>query len=233
MLGLPGLLKTASRRYVLGGPSSLGPPCWPGLAPLPPALPELPLIAGQGYWPNLLLMLLVMGALALLLGSGDWRREEFGLRLGFNPGTGWDVRRWLLPLLAVEAGILWALVPAGKPALNYQLLQVTVGITEELTFRGVLLVLLDRVFEGRVRVLGAEVRLGTLANSLVFEACPGLRGGPEDYRGLSLLSMVILTAGGFVLAWCRARNGSVLLLIFVYSGMKEAVQLVALVKVWP
>ena len=112
-------------------------------------------------------------------------------------------------------------------------MQVTVGKTEELTFRGVLLVLLDRVFEGRVRVPGAEVRLGTLTNSLVFETCPGLRSGPEDYRGLSLLSMVILTVGGFVLVWCRARNGSLLLLIFVYSGMKEAAQLIALVKVWP
>ena len=72
-----------------------------------------------------------------------------------------------------------------------------------------------------------------MANSLIFGACHGLRGGPEDYMGLSLLPMVILTVGGFVLAWYRARNSSLLLLIFVYSGMKEAAQLVALVNVWP
>ncbi|AWM33554.1 hypothetical protein DDQ68_12625 [Hymenobacter nivis] len=42
--------------------------------------------------------------------------------------------------------------------------------------------------------------------------------------------MAIPTVGGFVLAWCRARSGSLLLPIFVHSGMNEVAQLVALAK---
>ncbi|MDQ2770604.1 MAG: CPBP family intramembrane metalloprotease [Bacteroidota bacterium] len=233
LLGLPGLFKTASRRYVLGGALTVGATMLAGLAPLPAALPGLPRIAVQGYWPNLLLTLLVsLGALALLLGPRGWRREEFGLRLGFNPGTGRDVRRWLLPLLVVEVGILWALVPSGKPTLSYHLLQLSVGVTEELAFRGVLLALLDRVFVSRVRVLGAELGYGAVASTLVFGLCHGLRVDADFHVALNFMPMAIPTVGGFVLAWCRARSGSLLLPIFVHSGMNEVAQLVALAKAW-
>ncbi|MGI4884761.1 MAG: CPBP family intramembrane glutamic endopeptidase [Janthinobacterium lividum] len=233
LLGLPGLLKAASWRYVTGGALLVGATMLAGLAPLPRAWPWIPLVSGHDYWPNILLTLLVsVVAVVLLTSTGGWRREEFGLCLRFNPGAGRDALRWLLPLLVAEVGILWALVPAGKPALDYQVLQIVVGVTEELTFRGVLLALLNRAFLGRVRVLGAEVGWGTVASSLVFGLCHGLRIGPAGHVGLSLLPMAIPTVGGFVLAWCRARSGGLLLPIFVHSGMNEVAQLVALVKAW-
>ncbi|WP_157887102.1 CPBP family intramembrane glutamic endopeptidase [Hymenobacter sp. PAMC 26628] len=104
------------------------------------------------------------------------------------------------------------------------------GLTEELAFRGVLLALLDRAFAGRVRVLGADMGWGAVASSLVFGLCHGLRVSPDLHVALQLLPMAIPTVGRFVLAWCRARSGSLLLPIFVHSGMNEAAQLVAVAK---
>ena len=141
-----------------------------------------------------------------------WKREEFGLRLTFNPGTGRDVFRFLLPLVLVELVVLWALVPGGRTVFGSHLFQLTApGLTEELAFRRVLLALLDRVFLGRVRVLGADLGWGAVASSLLFGLCHGLRVDADFHVVAKVAPMAILLVGGSVLAWCRARSGSLLL----------------------
>lgn len=227
--GLPALRQTASRRYLLAGALLIGSTMWVGLATLPPLL--LGLAASESYWPNIFLTLLVsLVALALLLGVGNWQRAEFGLQLRANAGTGRDVLRWLVPLLVLETGLLWLLIPGGHPTVDYQLVQIIVGITEELTFRGVFLALLDRAFPRRVRVLGAELGWGIVVSSLVFGLVHGLRVDAAFHPTLHLMPMAIPTVGGFVLAWCRARSGNLLLPIAVHSGMNELAQLITLVK---
>lgn len=231
LLNLPALRQPAGRLYVLGGALLVGLTMWGGLATLPRLLPWLPLVSGEDYWLNILLTLLVaLAALALLLGPGRWPRAEFGLQLATHPGTGRDVRRWLLPLLALEAVLLWQLVPGGHPSGGFQLIQLSVGATEELTFRGVLLALLDRAFRGRVRVLGTELGWGTVGSSLVFGLCHGLRVGADWHVALHWLPMAIPTVGGFVLAWCRARSGNLVLPTLVHSAMNELVQVISLLK---
>ncbi|AMR26224.1 hypothetical protein A0257_03360 [Hymenobacter psoromatis] len=204
---------------------------WVGLATLPPALLRPLLAAHDSYWPNIFLTLLVsLIALGLLLRVGNWQRAEFGLQLRTNAGTGRDVWRWLMPLLVLETGLLWLLLPGGHPTVNYQLVNLSVGITEELTFRGIFLALLNRAFPRRVRVLGAELGWGTVVSSLIFGLVHGLRVDAAFHPTLNLLPMAIPTVGGFVLAWCRARSGNLLLPIAVHSGMNELAQLIALVK---
>lgn len=224
-------LRHPSRRYVLGAALLLVADRLAGLAALPRLLPFLPLVSGEDYWLNTLLALLVsLGALGLLSGLGGWPLAEFGLRLGSHPGTGRAVGRFLVPLLILETGLLWALVPSGHPSLNYQCLQISVGLTEELTFRGLLLALLDRAFPGRRPVLGAAMGWGAVVSSLLFGLCHGLRIGSDFQPTVHLLPMAIPTVGGFVLAWCRARSGNLLLPIAVHSGLNELVQLIALLK---
>ena len=219
MLCLPGLLKAAGRRYVLLGALFVFSIILAAWAPL-------------SKWTSQVLSLLVSSVvIALLMALATWKREEFGLRLTFNPGTGRDVLRFLLPLVLVELVVLWALVPSGRTVFESHLFQLTApGLTEELSFRGVLLTLLDRVFLGRVRVLGADLGWGAVASSLLFGLCHGLRVDADFHVVAKVAPMAILLAGGFVLAWCRARSGSLLLLILVHGGMNEMAQLIAAVK---
>lgn len=219
LLCLPGLLRAASRRYVLWGALLVFSIILAAWAPL-------------DKWASQALSLLVsLVAVALLMALAGWKRQEFGLRLTFNPGTGRDVLRFLLPLMLVELVVLWALVPGGRTAFESHLFQLTApGLTEELAFRGVLLALLDRGFLRRVRILGADLGWGAVVSSLLFGLCHGLRVGADFHVVAKAALMAIPLAGGFVLAWCRARSGSLLLPILVHGGMNELAQLIAAVK---
>jgi uncharacterized protein len=195
-------------------------------------VPLLPAFPGRYNWTGKLFELIAsLIALALLIGLGKWKREEFGLRRAFNAGTGRDIVRFLLPVLLIEFVALWFLVPAGVPSIESHLFQlVAPGITEELAFRGVLLALLDRAFTGRVWLIGAPLGWGTVISSLLFGLWHGLDVDNHFHPTLEVAPMVIPTLGGFVLAWCRARSGSLLLPILAHSGMNEIANLIALIK---
>ena len=233
LLGLPALLRTGSWRYVLGGALLVFAFMLAALAAPHKLFAGLPPPVSEGNnWTGALLMLLVGAtAVGLLTRLAGWKREEFGLRLRFHPGTGADVARYLLPLLVVELGVLWLLIPGGSTSWERHVFQLLApGITEELVFRGVLLALLDRAFAGRVRVLRADLGWGTVVSSVVFGLCHGLRVGADFDVTVRLMPMLIPTVGGFVLAWCRARSGSLLLPILVHGGMNEVAQLIVLLK---
>lgn len=236
LLGLPGLRRGRPWLYLAGAVLFVFALALATLTDLASLLPWLPPVPGHSHWHDAwhqqLLELLVSGvAIALLVGRGGWRREELGLRLRFEPGTGRDVRRFLLPLLLAEVGVLWLLVPGAPTLLGNHLFMLTApGLTEELAFRGVLLALLDRAFPGRVRVLRASLGWGTVVSSVVFGLMHSLRVSSDWHVTLPVGPMLIPLVGGFVLAWCRARSGSLLLPLFVHSGMNEVAQLVAVVK---
>lgn len=194
-----------------------------------PALPRLP---GHYNWTGKLFELIVCVLfMAWLLGVAKWRRQALGLRWSFDAGTGRAVARVLGPVVAVEFGALWFLVPGERPAWEDHFFQLTApGLTEELAFRGVLLALLDRAFPRRVRVLGAELGWGAVVSSLVFGLWHGLDVSSSGQLSLAIPPLVIPTLGGFVLAWCRARSGSLVLPVLVHAGMNEVANLIALVK---
>jgi uncharacterized protein len=194
-----------------------------------PILPELP---GRYNWTGKILELLVsVIAISLLMRIEGWHREEFGLKLSFAPGTGKDVLRFLLPVLLLETLVLYVLVPGQTPTLEDHLFQLFVpGLTEELAFRGVLMALIDRAFLGRMRVLGADLGWSAVATSLLFGLWHGLDVSAHFTISLDVAPMIIPTAGGFVLAWCRARSGSLLLPVIAHAGMNETANLIALIK---
>jgi membrane protease YdiL (CAAX protease family) len=170
-------------------------------------------------------------AIFILLRVAGWSREELGLRMSFRAGTGRDVLRLLVPIILVETVVLWFLVPGQRPGLEDHLFQLsTPGLTEELAFRGVLLALLDRAFTGRVVVVGAGLGWGAAVTSIIFGLWHGLDVDAQFRVSLDLAPMAIPTLGGFVLAWCRARSGSIVLPIAAHAGMNEVANLIALAK---
>lgn len=232
LLCLPALGRAGGRRYLLAGGllavafSPYGLTVLWHLLTRQSAAPTYLNWTGQG-----LLVLVSLAAMTLLVSQAGWSWAEFGFRLSFKPGTGRAVLRYLLPLLLLELGGLAALVLGGPVSAEFLLFQFSApGLSEELLFRGVLLALLDRAFPGRVRVLGASLGWGAVVSSLLFGLAHGLHVGADYHLSLQLAPVVIPLVGGFVLAWCRARSGSLLLPMAVHSGLNGLAQVIVLLK---
>jgi len=230
LLTLPALGKANRRRYALWGALFVFVlTTSTDLRKIVPAIPDIP---GRYNWTGKVLELMVSAiAIALLVRFDGWRPQELGLKLSFAPGTGRDVLRFLVPVLLLETVVLWFLIPGNKPTLEDHLFQIFApGVTEELAFRGVLMALLDRAFLGRVRVLGASMGWSAVVTSILFGLWHGLDVSSRFAVSVDIAPMVIPMAGGFVLAWCRARSGSILLPIAAHAGMNEVANLIALAK---
>jgi len=191
LLCLPALRKAPSRKYV--GFSVLFVMTLTTSTDLPRVFHWIPRIPGHYNWTGKVLELIVsVVAIALLLSFDNWKREEFGLTLAFNKGTGRDVLRFLIPVLLVESVALWFLIPGQVPTFEDHLFQLTApGITEELAFRGVLLALVDRAFLGRRRILGAELGWSTVVTSILFGLWHGLDVSSNLKVSLDIPPMVI------------------------------------------
>jgi membrane protease YdiL (CAAX protease family) len=229
-LSLPALLRASRRRYALFAVLFVF--VLTTSTDLRRIFRWIPDIPGRFNWTGKVLELLVsVIAVLLLIRFDGWVQEEFSLKFRFNPGTGKDVLLFLVPVLLIESVALWFLSPSRVPTFEDHLFQLTApGITEELAFRGVLLALLDRAFLARVRVFGADLGWSAIVTSVVFGLWHGLDVSPHLRISLEVAPMVIPTLGGFVLAWCRARSGSLVLPIVAHSGMNEIANLIALIK---
>ncbi len=230
LLCLPALRRAPSRRYA--GFSVLFVMALTTSTDLRRVFHWIPRIPGHYNWTGKLLELIVsVVAIALLLSLDNWKREEFGLTFAFNKGTGRDVLRFLVPALLAEAVALWFLIPGQIQTFEDHLFQLTTpGITEELAFRGVLLALVDRAFLSRKRILGADLGWSTVVTSIIFGLWHGMDVTSHLNVSLDIAPMVIPMLGGFVLAWCRARSGTLILPILAHTGMNEFANLIALAK---
>jgi membrane protease YdiL (CAAX protease family) len=79
-------------------------------------------------------------------------------------------------------------------------------------------------------VFGAHIGWSAVVTSIVFGLWHGLDVSAHFKISVEVAPMVIPSLGGFVLAWCRARSGSLILPIVAHSGMNEVANLIALVK---
>ena len=229
LLCLRGLAKAGSRSPILGGALFLFVLTTIDSRGLFPWIPELHL---HWNWTGKFIELLVcLVALFWLIGLHGWKREDLGLSLSFNPGTGKDVLRFVGPLLLLEVIALWFMIPREMPTVEDHLFQLTApGITEELAFRGILFALLDRAFSKRKRILGADLGWSTVVTAIIFGLLHGLDVDPHFHVSLSVAPMVIPLLGGFVLAWARARSGNLLVPFLLHSGMNEVAVLIGMAK---
>jgi uncharacterized protein len=229
LLCLPGLVKSRARHIILGGALFLFVLTSIDCRGLFPWMPELPF---HYNWTGKFVELLVcLVALAVLIRLCGWNRQEFGLSLSFNPGTGKDLVRLVLPILLLELVALWLIIPRQMPTFEDHLFQLTApGLTEELAFRGVLFALLDRAFSKRVRILGADLGWSTVVTSILFGLWHGLDVDAHFHFSLNMAPATIPLLGSFVLAWSRSRSGTLLVPFVLHAGMNEIAVLIGMAK---
>jgi len=130
----------------------------------------------------------------------------------------WDGRGWrgALVCLGVMCALDWAVSfafasGARTPSVEQLLFQATMpGLNEELIYRGFAMAMLDRAFGGAGRsVLGATIGPAAILSSLFFGVQHGT-GFVDGQFAISWPTIALTGVLGILLAWMRARTGSVI-----------------------
>lgn len=180
---------------------------------------------------------LLTGGYGLLpdLSPGDWNWQGkilalfASLTIAALPMFGWrasgltarqaDVKAplavaGLYALLFVGLALALPDEPATPETLAFQLTMP--GLEEEVFYRGLLLLALDRAFAGRSRVLGVDWSWGAALSCILFGLAHafGISHGQVSFEPLAF----ILTAGPSLIAvWVRLRTGSILMPVLMHN----------------
>ena len=170
-------------------------------------LPDL--IPGQWNWEGKLLALAASLAVAAVLGwrrcGVTWRQADLKAPL---------IVAGLYALLFVGLALAFPNEPASAETMAFQLSMP--GLEEELFYRGVLLLVLDRAFAGRVRFLGVDWGWGAVLSCMLFGLAHAFS---VSSSGVSFEPLYFaLTAGpSFIAVWVRLRTGSILLPVLMHN----------------
>ncbi|MBX9614509.1 MAG: CPBP family intramembrane metalloprotease [Caulobacteraceae bacterium] len=104
--------------------------------------------------------------------------------------------------------------PATPETLAFQLTMP--GLEEELFYRGVLLLALDRAFTGRRRILGVEWGWGALLSCLLFGLAHAF-GVSEGRVSFDLVTMALTAVPSLIGVWIVLRTRSVLLPVVLHN----------------
>ncbi|MBC2670088.1 type II CAAX prenyl endopeptidase Rce1 family protein [Novosphingobium piscinae] len=171
------------------------------------------MLGGTWNWQGKLLALGASLAIAAMPAFG-WRRT--GLTLSQARGS------WR-PALAV--GLLYAALfvakalafPGDKPDGETLAFQLTLpGLEEEVFYRGVLLLALDRAFTGRVTWLGVEWGWGSVLSCLLFGLAHAF-GFSHGTFTFDPLTMALTGGPAFLAVWLRLRTGSLALPVVLHN----------------
>jgi membrane protease YdiL (CAAX protease family) len=177
------------------------------------------------------------GALPDLIPSADWNWQGKVLALAATlmvaslPAFGWrsagltlaQAKGSLLP--AIPTAALYALFflvlafafpsePASAETIAFQLTMP--GLEEEMFFRGVLLLALDKAFTARVRFLGIEWDWGALLSCALFGLAHAFGYGGEGFS-FDAMTMALTAVPSLLAVWLRLRTGSVLIPILLHN----------------
>lgn len=173
-------------------------------------------------WQNKLLVLVALAALVSLLPGVSW--HEVGLR---RPARGW----WI-PVLSATTGALAIQLAIGPLAampgdVESLLFQATLpGLDEELFFRGILLLLLDRTLRS-VRpndgTGGRRMRWSAIVSCILFGLGHGLAFTDGFTLHVDLAPVVVTGLIGWLLMWVRIRWDSLLPAVLLHNGWNSSV----------
>ncbi|HTQ13359.1 MAG TPA: CPBP family intramembrane glutamic endopeptidase [Rhizomicrobium sp.] len=150
-----------------------------------------------------------------------WRlsARDIGLTFRQAPGTGRALLAVILPYLVVLVALALAMfgnsAPPSRETLAYQ--ATMPGLAEELSYRGLQLAMFDRMFAGRIRLLGAEIGYCAFAVSIVFGLLHGVGFDGGFHLQVSALAIGVTGTIGFVLAWLRERTRSLALPVVLHN----------------
>lgn len=170
-------------------------------------LPDL--IPGQWNWEGKLLALAASLVVAGVMGwrrcGVTWRQADLKAPL---------IVAGLYALLFVGLALAFPNEPASAETMAFQLTMP--GLEEELFYRGVLLLVLDRAIAGRVRFLGVDWGWGAVLSCVLFGLVHafGISRGQVSFEPLYFA----LTAGpSFIAVWVRLRTGSIFLPVLMHN----------------
>ena len=195
------------------------------VATLSPFLFPLPFLrVGDWNWGGKIANIVAMLALcAVMVRHGVLTRDAIGLHTRRSTGSG----RALIFVLAVYFLGLAALKgftsgPRDWPSVETLAFEATLpGVAEELTYRGVLTALFDRLSSPwprtRIRVFGAEMGYGSFVVSAAFGLLHGVTFDEQLALQCSLPTVAFTGTVGLVLAWVRARSGNLVLPVAAHN----------------
>jgi uncharacterized protein len=172
-------------------------------------------------WTGKLIDIAVMVTIMLLLvASGAFKRTDFAFTLKQAPGTTRGLLIVAVPFLifvAVLAATLFG--NPNPPSTETVFFEATLpGLAEELVWRGLLLALFDRMFSGRVTILGAALGYGAIATSLVFGFVHSVQFDSKLVLHTAFDNGAFAVFTGLVLVWIRARTKSLVFPILTHNA---------------
>ena len=171
------------------------------------------LTGGSWNWQGKLLALGATLAIASLPTFG-WRQS--GLTLVQEPGS----LKAALPICIVYCAffLVIALVfPGGDNNAETIAFQLTMpGLEEELFYRGILLLALDKAFLGRKRFLGVDWGWGAVLSCLLFGMTHAF-GFAEGQFTFDAIIMALTAIPSFLGVWLRLRTQSLLLPVLLHN----------------
>ena len=176
-------------------------------------LPNL-LPASEWNWQGKILALLVTLAVAALSWFG-WRKA--GITLAQAQGS----LRACLPaaiaycLFFAAIALVFGGEEASAKTVAFQLTMPS--LEEELFYRGLLLLALDRTFTARIRFAGVEWGWGAVLSCLAFGLAHALSYSNAAGFSLDPAYMALTFVPSFLAVWMRLRTGSVLLPVLLHS----------------
>lgn len=183
-------------------------------------LPRLGFFADLAWnWQNKLLL-----ALILVIAVSVWptvRWSDVGVR---RPRAGW----WM-PVLSVVAGAIGLQLLTGPldsmtPTAETVAFQALIpGLDEELLFRGLLLLLLDRALAARREMWSSRVGWSALLTSVLFGLGHGLHLREGFEVTLDLGSVIVSTLLGVLLVWLRIRWNSLWPAVLAHNGINSSI----------
>lgn len=174
-------------------------------------LPDV--LGGNWNWQGKLLALAATLVIAALPAMG-WK--DAGITLRQQAGS----LRAAVPVAVLYIAFFAAIAlafPNGGADRETLLFQLTLpGLEEELFYRGLLLLALDRAFVGRRRFAGVEWGWGALLSALLFGLAHafGFSDGAFDFDAAT---MAFTAIPSLLAVWLRVRTGSLLLPILLHN----------------
>lgn len=228
MNGLMGLGGTLAILLVLGAVIGLFDrrhfsPLWLLIAALLVAVNDALLTQGYGTMPDLIGgewnwqgKALALTATLALMAMPAFGFRNAGLTLGQTPGS--LKRVWPFALLYAAFFVAIAVAfPGGGSTTEEIAFQLTMpGLEEELFYRGLLLLALDRAFMGKKRFLGVDWGWGAFLSCVLFGLTHAF-GFSHGHYSFDAITMALTAIPALLAVRIRLRTGSLLLPVLLHN----------------
>lgn len=175
------------------------------------AMPDL--IGGEWNWQGKLMALAATLLIAAL--------PAFGFRnAGFTFGQTLGSLKSVWPVAVLYCAFFVAIAvafPGGLTHTEEIAFQLTMpGLEEELFYRGLLLLALDRAFTGKKRFLGVDWGWGAFLSCVLFGLTHAFGFSHGNYS-FDAITMALTAIPAFLAVWIRLRTGSLLLPVLLHN----------------